>query len=55
MSIYTILAHPCDKPTKGGCDQVCKKDGDKSSCSCNEGYRLEEDGKSCEKSKFDLI
>ena len=44
--------HPCDKETKGGCEQVCNKDGEKAKCSCDpkEDYKLEEDG-SCTKSK----
>ena len=49
-----ILVHPCDKATKGGCDQVCEKDGAKAVCKCDkEGFQLEEDNQSCEFGKFD--
>ena len=42
--------HPCDLPTKGGCDQTCNKEGDKAVCSCTAPeYKLGADGKSCEK------
>ena len=40
--------HPCDKETKGGCEHVCNKDGDEAKCSCNDGYKLAEDGQECE-------
>ena len=47
--------HPCDKKSKGGCDQTCTKDGEKAVCSCTPvDFKLGEDGKSCEPGKFCL-
>ena len=46
------LVHPCDKPTNGGCDTTCIKDGEKAKCGCDAGYKLLEDGTTCEKSKW---
>lgn len=40
---FFVLVHPCDKESKGGCEQVCNKVGSKAECSCNEGYVLEKD------------
>ena len=44
------LVHPCEKETKGGCDHICNKKGDEVLCSCNDGYKLDGDAKSCIKS-----
>ena len=47
-----LLVHPCDKPTKGGCEQVCDKKGDEALCGCKEGYKVSAEDKSkCTKSK----
>ena len=40
--------HPCDKGNNGGCDQVCNKNGNSSSCSCNDGYKLAVDEVTCD-------
>jgi len=40
--------HPCDTPSKGGCAQKCSKSGKAAICSCNTGYVLAADKKSCE-------
>merc|ERR1712013_287795 len=37
-----------DKESKGGCEQVCNKDGTEALCACGEEYELKEDGKTCE-------
>ena len=50
MRLWSFTVHPCDKETKGGCDQVCNKDGEKAKCGCNEGFRLV-DETTCEKSE----
>ena len=55
ISFALYLVHPCDKRTKGGCDQTCNKEGDSFSCSCETGFKLEGDGRSCKKSKNLLI
>ena len=50
--------HPCDKDTKGGCDQTCNKgEGEDFTCSCTApDWKLnEEDGKSCDKGILILI
>ena len=47
-----ILVHPCDKADKGGCEQTCEKKGEEEYiCSCPVGYKLNDDGKKCDKSK----
>ena len=46
-----FLVHPCDLPTNGGCDQVCNKDGVNASCSCDDGFKLADNGLACNKSK----
>ena len=47
--------HPCDKDTKGGCDQTCNKDGEKAKCSCTPvDFKLGEDGKTCDPGKLYL-
>ena len=44
------LVHPCDKLTKGGCQQTCNKDGENFTCSCiPDDYILAEDKKQCNK------
>ena len=49
--LYFIFSvHPCDKPDKAGCQQICKKVGEEPQCACEEGYKLV--GEECEKSKF---
>ena len=46
------LVHPCDKKDNAGCQHECKKgEGKEFTCVCHEGFKLEEDGKTCEKSK----
>ena len=49
---FILPVHPCDKKTKGGCEQVCNKDGDNVICSCEpaEDFTLNTDGKTCDKS-----
>ena len=49
IKLTFFLVHHCDEEENGGCSQKCVKDGDKVQCSCNKGYELEEDGKSCSK------
>ena len=51
---FVLPVHPCDKATKGGCEQVCNKDGENAKCSCEpaEDFTLNADGKTCDKSKF---
>ena len=52
--IFFYTVHPCDKENKGGCEQVCNKDGKKPKCSCTPAtdYKLNDDGVSCDPSKF---
>ena len=47
--LFLLSVHPCDKKTKGGCAHKCNKKGDGVFCSCNKGYILEKDNKSCKK------
>ena len=39
--------HPCDQPTKGGCDQTCNKAGKMAVCSCEKNYKLQADKLTC--------
>ena len=48
---FFFTVHPCDKDTKGGCDQICNKDGDDAVCACMKGYETNDGGKTCTKSK----
>ena len=51
LIIYTLV-HPCDKPTKGGCDQTCTKKGNEAVCVCKAPeFKLAADGKACEEGK----
>lgn len=34
--------------SNGGCDQICKHSPKGPVCSCQHGYRLQSDGKTCE-------
>ena len=45
--IFCLVPHPCDEATKGGCAQICTKDGDNAVCSCSSGT-LNADGKTCD-------
>ena len=47
---FLFSVHPCDKPGKAGCQQICKKVGEEPQCACEEGYKLI--GEECEKSKL---
>ena len=40
------LGDPCDEPPNGGCSQICTS-GTTAVCSCDEGFTLQADGKSC--------
>ena len=49
------VIHPCDKPTKGGCDQTCNKDGETFTCSCQAPeFKLNADGESCDPGKGNI-
>ena len=42
-----IVVRDC-RIKNGGCQQMCHQDWDKVTCSCLEGYKLANDGSSCE-------
>ena len=44
-----LLVHPCDKETKGGCNQICNKRKEWYECSCESGFVLGKDKKICNK------
>ena len=44
-----ISEHPCEMKDNGGCQQICVRNSTGSVCSCNTGYELNEDGKTCTK------
>ena len=41
------LVHPCDRKDKAFCDQVCNKNETSFECSCRDGFKFGEDGKTC--------
>lgn len=43
--------HPCDLGDNGGCQHVCSKKGSDVLCSCEEGFELGDDEKTCVKRK----
>ena len=47
MHVISILVHACDKTNNGGCSQICNKKNETYKCSCNSGFVLGKDGKSC--------
>ena len=57
LSLNLSLVHPCDREGKGGCEQVCNKDGVNAKCSCGpaEDFTLNADGKTCDKSKVSIL
>ena len=48
----SYLVHPCDEANNGGCSQICNKKNEKHECSCEVGFALEEDKKTCQKGKL---
>ena len=46
---------PCDEATKGGCEQICNKDGDNAVCACDSQHFLNVDGTSCDESRLLII
>ena len=55
MKSLIIPVEPCLKsdPENGGCDQICTDDGYEAVCECQPGYKLLDDKKTCEKSKWE--
>ena len=50
--IYSsLLVHPCDKDSNGGCSQKCVKKGDDAICACGDGFILAKDGQACDRGK----
>ena len=45
-----IKKHPCDT-NKGGCAEICIRDGDKAKCAYKKGWGLQPDGKKCKKTE----
>ena len=43
------LVHPCDEANNGGCNQICNKKKEKHECSCEVGFVLTEDNRTCKK------
>ena len=50
--MHFYLVHPCDRKDNGGCNQVCDKEGDNKTCSCDEGFELLPDGVNCKECKI---
>lgn len=49
---FQFLVHPCDEANNGGCNQICNKRKEKHECSCETGFVLTEDKKTCIKGQF---
>ena len=48
MNFLPLAVHPCDRKTKGGCEQICSKDGKKFQCECKHPeFKLAKDRKDC--------
>ena len=43
------LVHPCDEAKNGGCNQICNKREEKHECSCEAGFELGKDKRTCKK------
>ena len=52
LNDWYVLVHPCDKTPKGGCDHICTRIDEEFICECNENYKLNKDGKTCDIGKF---
>ena len=51
--VIFVLVHPCDKADKAGCEQNCEKKGEEDFvCTCSKEFKLNADGKKCDKSKL---
>ena len=50
ITLYNLV-HPCDKANKGGCSQLCNKRKEWHVCSCNAGFLLREDKRTCIKGR----
>lgn len=46
MTFFSPLVKPCENKN-GGCDQKCVEKAHKAICTCNEGFHLGLDDKSC--------
>ncbi len=49
INLFQSLVHPCDKANNGGCSQICNKKMEKHECSCEAGFALGEDKRTCKK------
>jgi len=45
------VQHPCDQQNRGGCNQICQKDGTRAICGCKENYELDTDKRTCLRKK----
>ena len=54
-TIFLLSVHPCDKPSKGGCQHKCNKNATKFFCSCQPGYELDKNGRTCGKGRSILF
>ena len=48
-----IPVHPCDRPDKGGCEDICNKVEELAVCTCSEGFELT-DQNTCEPSEWEF-
>lgn len=46
------LVHPCDETIKGGCSQICNKRKENYKCSCETGFVLAKDKRTCTKGEL---
>ncbi len=49
INYFKSLVHPCDEASNGGCSQICNKIKEKHECSCETGFVLGKDKRTCKK------
>lgn len=52
IDICNYLVHPCDETRKGGCSQICNKRKGDYVCSCETGFVLAQDTRTCTKGEL---
>ena len=49
MNYYSVLVHPCDTASNGGCSQICNKRKNTYECACDDGFIIGGDKRTCNK------
>ena len=48
----SLSVHPCDRTPSPGCEHICHREGDKHECRCGRDFKLDDNKKTCTKSKY---